>query len=106
MRATTHQRHRARKAREHRRTALRPGRHFGIEPQLWLNRQMRLALEHAGRTQAQLAECIGVGQRQVSKIEQGDLNSAKVATVRSYFEAVGGELALGCVMGDQRMLVT
>lgn len=32
--------------------------------------------EWAGLTQAQLAERIGVGQRQVSKIEHGDLDSA------------------------------
>ncbi|WP_223841847.1 helix-turn-helix domain-containing protein [Kocuria sp. cx-455] len=45
--------------------------------------------EGAGLTQAQLAERIGVGQRQVSKIERADLDSAKVGTIRSYLEAVG-----------------
>lgn len=67
--------------------------------------RLRELREQAGLTQAQLAERIGVGQRQVSKIEQGDLDSAKVGTIRSYLEAVGGELALEYVMGDQRMQV-
>lgn len=59
----------------------------------------------AGLTQRQLAERIGVGQRQVSKIESGDLDSAKVGTVRRYLDAVGGDLALEYVVGDQRVQV-
>ncbi|MDK7748893.1 helix-turn-helix domain-containing protein [Brevibacterium sp. UMB10442] len=67
--------------------------------------RLRELREQAGLTQAQLAERIGVGQRQVSKIERGDLDSAKVGTIRSYLEAVGGKLTLEYVMGDQRMQV-
>lgn len=67
--------------------------------------RLRELREQAGLTQAQLAERIGVGQRQVSKIEQGDLDSAKVGTIRNYLEAVGGELALEYVIGDQRVQV-
>lgn len=67
--------------------------------------RLRELREQAGLTQAQLAERIGVGQRQVSKIEHGDLDSAKVGTIRSYLEAVGGKLTLEYVMGDQRMQV-
>ena len=48
----------------------------------------------SGLTQAQLAERISVGQRQFSKIERGDLDSAKIGTIRSYLEAVGGDLAI------------
>lgn len=66
---------------------------------------LRELREQAGLTQAQLAERIGVGQRQVSKIERGDLNNAKVGTIRSYVEAVGGELTLEYVMGNQRIQV-
>ncbi|MCT1874593.1 helix-turn-helix domain-containing protein, partial [Brevibacterium luteolum] len=61
--------------------------------------------EQAGLTQAQLAERIGVGQRQVSKIERGDLDNAKVGTIRSYLEAIGGGLAIEYVLGDQRIQV-
>ena len=61
--------------------------------------------EEAGLTQAQLAERIGVDQRQVSKIENGDLDSTKVGTIRGYLEAVGGEMAIEYVMGDARVQV-
>lgn len=67
--------------------------------------RLRELREQAGLTQAQLAARIGVGQRQVSKIEHGDLDSAKVGTIRSYLEAVGGGLALEYVVGDQRVQV-
>lgn len=67
--------------------------------------RLRELREQAGLTQAQLAERIGVGQRQVSKIEHGDLDSAKVGTIRNYLEAVGGELTLEYMIGDQRMQV-
>lgn len=57
-------------------------------------RELRELREQAGLTQAQLAERIGVGQRQVSKIEHGDLENAKIGTIRSYLGAVGGGLAV------------
>ncbi len=67
--------------------------------------RLRELREEAGLTQAQLAERIGVGQRQVSKIERGDLDSAKIGTIRRYLEAVGGGLAIEYVLGDQRIQV-
>lgn len=67
--------------------------------------RLRELREQAGLTQAQLAERIGVGQRQVSKIEHGDLENAKVGTIRSYLEAVGGGMSIDYVMGDQRIRV-
>ncbi|MFP5021626.1 helix-turn-helix domain-containing protein [Pseudonocardia phyllosphaerae] len=67
--------------------------------------RLRELREQAGLTQSQLAERIGVGQRQVSKIERGDLDSARVGTIRSYLEAVGGDLAIEYVVGDQRIQV-
>lgn len=67
--------------------------------------RLRELREHAGLTQAQLAERIGIGQRQVSKIEHGDLENAKVGTIRRYLEAVGGGLAIEYVMGDERVQV-
>ena len=67
--------------------------------------RLRELREQAGLTQTQLAERIGVGQRQVSKIENGDLDSAKVGTIRRYLEAVGGGLAVEYVLGDQRVLL-
>ena len=67
--------------------------------------RLRELREQAGLTQAQLAARIGVGQRQVSKIEHGDLDSAKISTIRSYLEAVGGAMAIEYVLGDQRVQV-
>jgi len=67
--------------------------------------RLRELREAAGLTQAQLAERIGVGQRQVSKIENGDLDSAKIGTIRSYLEAVGGGMAIEYVIGDERVQV-
>ena len=67
--------------------------------------RLRELREQLGLSQAQLAERIGVGQRQVSKIENGDLDSARVATVRKYIEAVGGDLVIEYVAGDSRLQV-
>ncbi|MHA3685416.1 helix-turn-helix domain-containing protein [Leucobacter sp. HY1908] len=67
--------------------------------------RLRELREQAGLTQAQLAERIGVGQRQVSKIEHGDLDNAKIGTIRNYLEAVGGVLAIEYVLGDSRVRV-
>jgi transcriptional regulator with XRE-family HTH domain len=67
--------------------------------------RLREIRENARLTQAQLAECIGVGQRQISKIERGDLDSVRVGTIRRYIEALGGELALEYIAGDQRLRV-
>ncbi len=67
--------------------------------------RLRELREQLGLTQEQLAERIGVGQRQVSKIERGDLDSARVGTIRKYLEAVGGELAIEYVSGERRLQV-
>lgn len=67
--------------------------------------RLRELREQLGLTQEQLAERIGVGQRQVSKIENGDLDSARVGTIRKYLEAVGGELVVEYVSGNQRLQV-
>ena len=67
--------------------------------------RLRELREQAGLTQVQLAERIGVGQRQVSKIEQGDLENTRLGTIRSYLEAVGGSMLLEYVVGDDRVQV-
>lgn len=67
--------------------------------------RLRELRKQAGLTQAQLAERIGVGQRQVSKLESGDIENAKISTIRHYLEAVGGNLAVEYVVGDERVQV-
>lgn len=44
--------------------------------------RLRELRESAGLTQQQLATRIGVSQRQVSKIEHGDIDSAQVGAIR------------------------
>lgn len=67
--------------------------------------RLRELREQAGLTQAQLASQLGVGQRQISKIEHGDLDNTRLGTIRSYVGAVGGELALEHVTADKRMQI-
>ena len=67
--------------------------------------RLRELREQAGLTQQQLADRIGVSQRQVSKIEHGDIDNAKVGTIRGYLEAVGGGPTLEYVSGDERVQV-
>lgn len=67
--------------------------------------RLRELRERAGLTQAEVAARIGVGQRQVSKIEHGDLDSTKIGTIRSYLEAVGGTLVLEYVENESRIQV-
>jgi DNA-binding XRE family transcriptional regulator len=47
-----------------------------------------------GLDQSSLAERIGVSQSQISRIERGELDRAEIATVRSYVEALGGEVEI------------
>lgn len=65
-------------------------------------RELRLQV---GLTQAEVAQRIGVGQRQVSKIENGDLDNVQVSTIRKYVEALGGVLDLEFVTGETRVKV-
>ncbi len=40
-----------------------------------------------------------------SEVENGDLDSAKVGTIRNYLQAVGGDMSIEYVLGDQRVQV-
>lgn len=67
--------------------------------------RLRELREAAGLTQEQVATRIGVSQRQVSKIEHGNLENSKVGTIRGYLEAVGGNLTIEYVTGDARVQI-
>lgn len=67
--------------------------------------RLRELREDAGLTQQEVAERLGVSQRQVSKIEHGAVDNAKVSTIRGYLEAVGGGLTLEYVQGESRVRV-
>lgn len=47
-----------------------------------------------GLTQQQLADNLGVTQNRISKLEALDLDRAELQTIRSYIDALGGELSL------------
>lgn len=67
--------------------------------------RLRELREAAGLTQEQVAVRIGVSQRQVSKIEHGNLENSKLGTIRGYMEAVGGNLTIEYVNGDARVQI-
>jgi hypothetical protein len=46
-----------------------------------------------------------VSQSRVSRIERGELDHAEIATVRSYVEALGGEVEIVAKFGDERITV-
>lgn len=81
-----------------------PDRRANVED---LKTRMRreLALEELRRergvSQEQLAEALGVSQVRVSRL--GRQSDAQLSTLRAYIEALGGELELTAVFGDERL---
>lgn len=55
---------------------------------------LREARAEGGMTQVQVAAAMGVSQNRVSRMENGDLASMSLDTIRRYIEAVGGTLSL------------
>jgi DNA-binding XRE family transcriptional regulator len=72
------------------------------EARAWQLAEVRRA-QH--RTQRQLAETMGVSEPRVSQIENGQLDSVAVATLRSYVEALGGTLRVVADFDDDAYLV-
>lgn len=62
--------------------------------------RLRELREDAGYTQTVLAGLIGVGQNRVSQMEHGQLAAARIATLRKYVEATGGELEVSVKRAD------
>lgn len=56
-----------------------------------------------GVTQTDLARVLGVTQTNVSRIEHG--NDLYVSTLRSYVEALGGQLELRAVFSDREISI-
>ena len=61
--------------------------------------------EALGITQQLLAEQIGISQSRVSQIERGELEHTEVATIRSYFRELGGEVEVVVRLGDERLQI-
>ncbi len=45
-----------------------------------------------GLTQQQVADAMGVSQRRVSSIERGDIDRSELTTLRTYIQALGGQI--------------
>ena len=52
-------------------------------------------------TQKELAETMHVAQSRISQIENGDISSAEVGTVRKYVEALGARLVMSVEWPDK-----
>jgi predicted XRE-type DNA-binding protein len=63
------------------------------------------ARKRCKRTQAQVAEAMGVSQARVSKIERGEISKTEVETIRSYINAIGGRLEIIADLGDIRVVL-
>jgi predicted transcriptional regulator len=58
-----------------------------------------------GLDQTTLAERLGISQSRISRIERGELDRTEISTVRSYVEALGGEVEIVARFGDERITV-
>jgi transcriptional regulator with XRE-family HTH domain len=75
---------------------------FGAEVRAHRLAEIRQAY---GLDQTALAERLGVSQSRISRIERSELDRAEVAAVRSYVEALGGEVEIVAKFGDERITV-
>lgn len=55
---------------------------------------LREARKACNMTQVELARTMGVSQNRISRMENGDIGSMSIDTIRRYIEAVGGSVAL------------
>lgn len=56
-------------------------------------------------TQSEVAQIIGITQPNVSRLEKGELDSAALATIRAYVEALGGSLRMVADFGDRQLRI-
>lgn len=66
-------------------------RHTREHIDAYMLREARLAQE---ATQVELAAKMGVSQNRISRMENGDLASMSIDTIRRYVEALGGRLSV------------
>jgi transcriptional regulator with XRE-family HTH domain len=65
-------------------------------------RELREALN---LSQIDLASLLHVSQNSVSKLERGDIERAKIETIRRYIEAIGGALRIEVEVGEERIQI-
>ena len=61
--------------------------------------------EASGLNQTDVAQRLGVSQSRVSRLERGDIEHTEIATVRSYVDALGGEVEIIAKFGDERFTI-
>lgn len=55
---------------------------------------LREARKASHMTQVELAKVMGVSQNRISRMENGDIGTMSLDTIRRYIEAVGGKVSL------------
>ena len=63
--------------------------------------RLRELREASALTQVDLANRMNVSQSRVSHLESGEIDRAQLDTLRRYAEAIGGELRVEIVFGDE-----
>ncbi|MFG1703389.1 helix-turn-helix domain-containing protein [Nonomuraea sp. M3C6] len=58
-----------------------------------------------GKTQADVAAALGISQARVSQIENGDLDSMELETIRAYAAALGGHVDVTISVGPHSVRV-
>lgn len=56
--------------------------------------ELREVRKACGLTQTELSERLGIGQKRISAVENGKLDSLKIDTLRRYIAGLGGTLEL------------
>ncbi|GAA3579853.1 XRE family transcriptional regulator [Microlunatus spumicola] len=72
-----------------------------------VTRAYRLAeiRKEQGLTQREVAKQLHVSQARVSRLEQGQVQRAELATVQAYVEALGGHVEVVADFGGRRMVL-
>lgn len=68
--------------------------------------RLREIREEQGVTQKELAERMSLTQPTISALESGDLDRSGLATLRSYVEALGGNIEVVATFGDRRLVLS
>lgn len=67
---------------------------------------LRQARKASDMTQVELAKTMGVSQNRISRMENGDLGSMSLDTIRRYVEALGGRLTLVAELPSGTVMLT
>lgn len=68
--------------------------------------RLREIREEQGVTQKELAERMSLTQPTISALESGDLDRSGLATLRSYVEALGGNIEVVATFGNRKLVLS